>query len=208
MKEDFSKQRAITYRLLSALYLKEVDEQTLEMLKNIDYSVFNENTDFDRGFNMLNDAVNNSDPSILLNFAREYARSFFGAGLARNSGAYPYESVYTSTEHLLMQQARDEVVKYYQSEDLDRNSNFTESEDHIAFELAFMSKLCEKEGETLKESEAIRKKQKDFFNKHINNWIPRFATDLENIAIEPFYKALAFITGAFIKEEDEYLNSM
>jgi anaerobic sulfite reductase subunit A len=207
MNDDFSKQRAVTYRLLSVLYLREVDEQTLEILKAVDYTVFDEDMDFDCGFNMLKDAINSSEPSLLLNLARDYARVFLGAGLARNSGAYPYESFYTSADHLLMQEARDDAVKFYHSEGWGKNSNFAEAEDHISFELGFMSKLCGTESETPEKSKELLQKQKDFFNKHIKVWVPHFVADLEKIAAEPFYKALALITKAFVEEENEYLNS-
>lgn len=44
-----------------------------------------------------------SDP--LTELAVDYARVFLGAGVAGKDAAYPYESVYTSPQGLVMQQA-------------------------------------------------------------------------------------------------------
>ncbi|MDR2400235.1 MAG: molecular chaperone TorD family protein [Deferribacteraceae bacterium] len=209
--EETLRQRALIYNLLSKLYLKEVDGKLLEMLKAFDYTLFDENTEFDRGFRMLGKAVAEITPFTLVNLARDYARSFFGAGLAKNCGAYPYESVYTSKDHLLMQEARDDVVRCYQDEMLGRSKEFAEPEDHIAFELEFMAKLCEKAADAtaLGDEKSLKDylaKQKNFFENHLNTWIPTFCDDLEKLAREPFYKAAAIITHGFIKEEQEELS--
>lgn len=209
--EDTLKQRALVYNLLSKLYLKEVDEKLLEMLKSLDYTSFDEDTEMDRGFRMLGEAVAKASPFTLVDLAREYARSFFGAGLPRNTGAYPYESVYTSKDHILMQEARDEVVEMYYGEKLERSQSFSEPEDHIAFELEFMSKLCDKAADAAATSdnkalEEYMAKQKEFFDDHLNRWIPNFCDDLEKLAEEPFYKAAAIITRGLMEEEKEFLD--
>lgn len=209
--KELLRQRALTYSLLSKLYLKEVDENLLELLKSIDYSCFNDDTELDKGFKMLGESVSKTTPLTLLSLARDYARSFFGAGLAKNSGAYPYESVYTSKDHILMQDARDEVLGSYRQESVARRQEFSEPEDHIAFELEFMGLLCTKAEEALTNNdiaEAVKymEKQKQFFKNHLNVWVPTFCDDLEKLAQEPFYKAAAIITKAFMGEEEEVLN--
>lgn len=209
--EDIFRKRAIMYNLLSKLYLKEADALLLSTLQMVDYSGFDEDTEMDRGFRMLGEAVKKTTPFTLTQLAREYARSFYGAGLPRNTGAYPYESVYTSADHLLMQDARDEVVKFYQSEDLGRKEEFKEPEDHVAFELEFMSRLCDMAanlaaaGDTYGTEDYVRKQQ-EFFSEHLYNWVPRFCDDLERLALEPFYKAAAIITRAFLYDESELLD--
>ena len=211
--EEMLRQRALIYNLLSKLYLKETDEKLLELLKAFDYAAFDEDTELDRGFRMLGKAVNKTSPFTLVELARDYARSFFGAGLPRNSGAYPYESVYTSKDHILMQEARDEVVRCYQDEMLGRSQEFSEPEDHIAFELEFMSKLCEKAADAAAAGDdemmkSYLSKQKSFFNDHLNVWIPDFCDDLEKLTKEQFYKAAALITRGFLKEEEDVLNEV
>ena len=43
-----------------------------------------------------------------------------------------------------MQKARDDVLREYIQQGLDRSENHKEPEDHLAIELEFMSFLCEK----------------------------------------------------------------
>jgi len=73
--------------------------------------------------------------------AVEYAGLFLNMRLV---SVAPFESVYTSPEHLLMQEARDEVLSEYRREGLDKVKDFKEPEDHIALELGFMAYLCQR----------------------------------------------------------------
>jgi TorA maturation chaperone TorD len=212
MREIFE-HRALIYNLLSKFYLKEADEILLAMLKNFDYEKFDEDTEFDKGFRMLKEAVADFNGFSLLNLAREYARSFFGAGLAKNSGAYPFESVYTSKDHLLRQEAWDEVLQSYSEEMLQRTGDYSEPEDHIAFELEFMSRLCTQAAQAAAEGDTERvcrylSKQHNFFRDHLSVWAPDFCNDLEKLAKEPFYRAIAVITRGFIAEETETIGEL
>ncbi|MDR0454531.1 MAG: molecular chaperone TorD family protein [Deferribacteraceae bacterium] len=198
--------RELLYKFMSRCFLKEVDQEYLDTLKSINYSNFNEANPVDEGFRLLSKYVANTGDQTLLNLARDYARTFLGAGLAQNEGAYPYESVYTSPDHLLMQNARDEALKIYYSEELGRSNGFTEPEDHIAFELEFMAHLCDRAAKAVqsKDFETLRAnmvKQKAFLENNLNKWVPGFCDDVIRIAREDFYRALAMITKGFLEEE-------
>lgn len=211
--ENFFETRGVLYSFLSRGFLKETDEEFLDVVKNIDYSCFDDDTTMDRGFRLLKKFRESISSLTLLNLARDYARTFLGAGLAKNAGAYPYESVYTSGERLLMQESRDEVMKMYSTEELGRIDKFKEPEDHLAFELEFMAHLCRKSVEALESGskDELKKyidKQKEFYDKHLGVWAESFCDDVVKVSREDFYKAFALITKGFMEEEKESLAAL
>ena len=70
--------------------------------------------------------------------AVDFLHTFIGVTQDREQVAFPYESVYTSPEHLLMQDARDEVLAAYRAAKVVLVDEACEPEDHLAFELEFM----------------------------------------------------------------------
>ncbi len=136
-----------------------------------------------------------------------------GYGAPAGKGAFPYESVYTSRDALIMQEARDEVVALFNSENIVRDTAFNEPEDHIAFELTYLEHLSYKIEEALKnEDDAMLNlylgKKMDFMQKHIMNWVPRFCKDIEKVAETGFYKALAKITLGYIEMSLELIEDL
>ena len=206
--KEIIKERQVIYSILARIFRKEADAELLNAVKNFDYSQFNETNgdNFDKGFLLMQKAASRFGKSSLLDLARDYAKTFLGAGLGRGEGAYPYESFYTSPERLLMQEARDEVMFEYGSEMLKRSDDFTEPEDHIAFEFEYMAVLCGKtlqaiENDDKKTTKKYIEKQHNFFTKHLDNWVGLFCEDVIKKANEDFYKAAAIITLGLLEEE-------
>ena len=165
--EKLISNRGSMYGFLARIYRVEVDRELLEQMAKMDLSLEVDVSEISEGYRMLKGFLEQLRESSLTDLAVEYARIFLGAGLGRGEGAYPYESVYTSPDRLVMQEARDQVLKIYREEGLDRAEEFSEPEDHIAFELEFMAYLCQKTAEALKDGErgsvlGYLKKQKDF----------------------------------------------
>lgn len=203
---ELNEERALLYGFLARIFRKEADNELIDSVKNLDYSQFDAENDTDKGFLELKKVTEKISSGTLLDLARDYARTFLGAGLGRGQGAYPYESVYASVDRLLMQEQRDEVMMFYGTEMLQRSEEFKEPEDHIAFELEFMSYLITCENQAIAENdwqkiEKYRTKQHDFFMKHLGRWSGMFCDDVMRVAKEDFYKAAAMITKGFIEEE-------
>jgi TorA maturation chaperone TorD len=203
--------RESTYGLLSRIYRSEVSS---ELLRNL-FDGLADHGDAGDGYALMQkfaDSVRSSDPSELENqLAAEYAHLFLNAGAVAH--VFPYESVYTSTDRLLMQEARDQVLEAYGSEGLKKVSDFKEPEDHIALELEFMAHLCRSTAGALETGEHVKAltyiaKQKVFLETHLLNWIPRFCDDLEQIAWSDFYRAVAQMTKQFLAVEPESMNEI
>ncbi len=201
--------RASTYALLARLYRQEVDDVLLEQLRAMDIS----SQGTAEIITSLNDlkacaAGPDSDPTKLAN---EYARIFLGAG--GEGSAYPYESVYTSPERLLMQGARDDVLLEYRQEGLDRAMQFHEPEDHIALELEFTAYLCQQAGlafENHDDAGGTRylEKQKHFVERHLLNWVSMFCQDVIRLGRSKFYEAAAKMTAEFLDMERHIIGAM
>ncbi len=142
---------------------------------------------------------------IVTALAAEYASLFLSVG---RKPVFPYESVYTSPEHLMMQQARDEVRQEYLREGLNRVESFKEPEDHIALELEFMGYLCQKASDAIAQEDwavgrAYLTHQQRFLDQHLLNWVPQFCEDTLNAAASDFYKGIAQWMRDFLMVEKE-----
>ena len=139
-----------------------------------------------------------------------FDRAFFGMGPRTAQKAFPYESVYTSEEHLLMQDARDSAVAFYLGEELGLPADNTTPEDHLSFEFQFMAKLIERAGAALDAGDEARyaelcAKQRAFFDEHLANWVPRLCADVRAYAQTAFYRGVADITEGFLQLEDQMI---
>lgn len=124
----------------------------------------------------------------------EYTRLFLGP---YKLSCPPWESVYTSSKRLMMQDAFDEVKDLYGEAGLTINSpEFMH--DHVGMELNFMSVLYNKIDNGSESRLQYKDIAKRFLNEHLFKWIPQFTQDMETATDFPIYKALAQATSDFI----------
>jgi TorA maturation chaperone TorD len=206
LKEILSS-RSASYAFLSRAYRQEPTAEMLETL--IATAASREDSEASEGDRVLNTylrGLNIADrKKVESDLAAEFAALFLNAS---RQPVYPFESVYTSEEGLLMQRARDEVLKEYRRAGLERTQEFREPEDHIALELEFMSNLCTKTLESLQAQNktAARESlewQKRFFDEHLIVWIRRFCKDLGRLARSDFYRGIALLTAELLETERE-----
>ncbi|MEG1830997.1 MAG: molecular chaperone TorD family protein [Raoultibacter sp.] len=196
-------ERMLGYRFLSQVYRAAPTVDFLQALKTARPSEEDALSAFVAG---LQDA---DLEALKVDLGAEYVRVLLNMG---PSPVAPYESVYTSPEKLLMQDARDEVVAAYRREGLVATTDTSEPEDHLATEFEFMAYLCEKaflaaeEGncEMLAHHVAA---QKDFFTQHIVPWVPLFCDDFDKQVKTEYYKALSNLTRQHIAMDDDFLKN-
>ncbi|MBP2656549.1 MAG: TorD-like chaperone [Firmicutes bacterium] len=201
------------YRFLGRLYKVEADQTLLDQLADICFPTECGEDELAKGYRMLEEYRRclGSDP--LTDLAVDYARVFLGAGVAGNEAAYPYESVYTSTKRLIMQDARDQVVAVYRAKGLTKLETLEFPEDHLALELEFMAYLCHETQQALAVRDwtavsACLKEQIDFLAQHLLNWVPAFCADIEKYSKTEFYKAIAQITNGYLRLERTILEEL
>jgi len=190
---------------LSRLYGREIDEELLEALKG---SVIYETDDekLNEGLDLMRNYLA-SDEATELELAKDYAKTFCGAGSTNKSSAFPFESVFTSERQLLMQEARDDVlINWYHRFGLGKSENWKDCEDHIALELEFEAFLIGKFIEAVEaqqDQEAIEylQAQKEFIETHLLNWVPEFTVHVDHRAQTDFYRGLALFALAYLKQD-------
>ena len=203
------------YRFLSRLYVLEVDGELLDALCKIKAPAECPDEDMAEGYGMMTSFLKESrerdTQAVLDDLAVDYARIFLSAGVAQGKAAFPYESVYTSRKHLMMQDSRNEVAALYAAKGVTPAEDmYRMPEDHLGLLLEYMALLCEEcaaclpsgNGERVKASLA---EQQAFLKEHLNNWAPAFAGEVQKYAATDFYKGLAKLTKGFLAAEGELL---
>ncbi len=145
------------------------------------------------------------------NLAVDYAGLFLGG---QEGLLCPSESSYL--ENKVYGEATLKVIEVYAKQGFVKEDTFHEPDDHIAVECAFMSALGwefiqmvhERGGEAPVCREHM-KRQLDFLEEHLLNWIPDWAKQVEDFSETDFYRALAGLTRTWIEADRRLLiNSM
>ncbi|MGG0717239.1 molecular chaperone TorD family protein [Robertmurraya massiliosenegalensis] len=201
------------YRFLGRLYETEVDYNLLNQLKIMRFPAQSGDKELDKGYKLLGEYVSHPRFDPITDLAVDFARVFLGAGIYEGTVASPYESVYTSPERLIMQDARDEVLASYYAKGLDKLDTLNVPEDHISLEFEFMAYLCQETQNYVqtRDREGVSRsliEQMEFLRKHLENWIPAFCEDIEKCASTNFYIAVAKITEGFLRLERGILEQL
>ncbi|WP_162610840.1 TorD/DmsD family molecular chaperone [Gordonibacter sp. An230] len=209
---EVAENRVALYGFFARVYRSEVDAELLAALKQIDFRVEEGEARYVEGAARLQAWLSCPSFTMRKDLAVDYAKVFLAAGISQGGAAFPYESVYTSPEGLVMQEARDEVVRLYRTKGLSVGG-VVEPEDHVAFELEFMTLLC-REGERAARSGdaegvwASIDEQRAFLANHLMNWVPQFCEDVARYANTDFYRAVASMTEGFIAMDAALLEQM
>ena len=216
---DLMASRANVYRLLSRCYRSEVDAALAAELAD-EFAFASDDASLTEALDVMRAALAGADDAALEQLAVTFDRVFFGIGPLTARHAFPYESVYTSDRGIMMQDAYAQVVRAYRDQHLAKDASFTEPEDHVAVELAFMATLADRaatflgagtaEGDAAAD-ETVRQSLA-FAQGHLLNWVDRFCVDLRTAAAvdgeNGFYVALARFTDAFVREDAALLDDM
>ena len=189
------------YSLLSRLLLQEVDEDTLEFLRNSkDTATLFPNL---HKWDLWNKLENKELANKHLNV------DFTDISLLH---LIPYETFYIRDDQMVETGGANPVTNYYHEYGfkVEFATARVVSPDHIGVELEFMSKLVSAQVEALKSddkdsSDNLLRVQAEFMEKHIINWVALYLINVKYEARTPFYHDLAETTLAFLLEDTEYL---
>lgn len=204
--------RANVYKVLSRSFREEMDaEFASEFAKRFVFE--SDDAQLAQKADAMKASLQGIDDDAIEMLAVDFDRVFFGMGPLTARHAFPYESVYTSEKGIMMQEAYSQVVRAYREQKLAKDEAFTEPEDHIAVELAFMATLAERSATFLREgheeaAEQTVMQQLSFAKEHLLNWVDIFCVDLAAAADGSFYEHLATFTAAFVKEDAAVLEDI
>lgn len=200
--KHLSAAREQTYALVGRAFSKEADESFWQMVERTATSFGSKDSPASEGFARLARYVTAHDEPPLADLAVDYAATFLGIG-PRHDGAFPYESVYTSEEKLLRQDAFDEMVAVLHRERIASALDMVSDEDHVSTEFALLSRYAHKVSLLLDAGEIdnawlVEKQRIRFLQDHAMRWIPDFCRDVERFAETEFYRAFACIASEFL----------
>lgn len=235
LREFFENARDF-YALLSSIFYLELTEEQIDGLAESGFSFPDDGSEMGDACAALRRYLARRGPSARQDLAVDYARIFLAAGVYEGETAVPYESVFTSPEGLMMQDARDEVVRVYRRCGLKVPQDLNVPEDHLAFELEFMGRLSGRIAEALAVGEvaepenaarevagakaaepenaarevagALMAEQLRFIDEHLLNWMPDLARRVESFARLPFYPAMMAVAQSYLRENRAVLEEV
>jgi len=192
-KVEECKEIGAVYRLLSRVFISEVDAEFLGQLRTPCFYKSLKSIGIDFGPEFLVQ----DEKELLEDLACEYTSLFIMPG-----DVPPYESVYI--EGQLMGEVTSRVKSFYYRYGLSPSSNIFP--DHIGVELEFMSALKRKEAELWEKGggrlvEKVLDLEKEFLSEHLGKWGPIFCEEVSKKSRHPFYQEMAHLTKEFIKFE-------
>ncbi len=196
---------------LASVFLYELTDEELERLAHLRYE--DDGSLLAQGYAQMVEYLRHRHRATAQELRVDFARAFLGAGVYDRVLAPPYESVFTSKERLIMQDARDKALYYYRSEKLDLAESNNLPEDHLSYELQFIAKMIERTNESLRRHDVARvvelvDKQRSFFKFHQANWLPRFCQAMDQNCRTEFYHGVANLVRGYLQSEHELLDDM
>ena len=199
-----------TYTFLSQMLFRELNKEAIAALKGQEWPIETGNETLNRGYAQVRRFFNFASTDIRTQLAVEYARVFLAAGVfgSDKMTAVPYESVFTSEGHLMMQASRDDVVRRFAADGFKVNPDLHEPEDHLAFELEYVAHMNRKAAELVEagDAEALAAnvaRQVEFIDAHLLNWVGNLYETARDYAKTTFYTGMLLVVlGAAEQSRD------
>jgi putative dimethyl sulfoxide reductase chaperone len=113
---------------------------------------------------------------------------------SRHLPAPPWESVYTSPDRLVLQEAARDALQAYAEAGFIFDGWKSRPADHVSLELDFAATLLARSSSDKAAAEQLAR----FEQKHLG-WIPRFCSDLLAAAESPLYRHIATALSSLVK---------
>ena len=187
---------------MGSAFLHEMTEEQISALAAVDFASLADEGAGD-AFGRLSRYLRRRGPNARQDLAVDYARVFLAAGIYDGDTAVPYESVFTSSEGILMQDARDQTLACYRAWGMEVDPSLQMPEDHLGFQLEFAAFLCRSVGDALacgdderacEAAEALA----SFIDAHLLNWLPQLQARVEEFAQLAFYPALVAVSIEYL----------
>lgn len=208
------KGRAAFYDLLAAIYFRPLTAEQIENIAATDWSEYADlNELFADGVNDVTRYLRKRHSGTRQELAVDFTSAFAGTSSWKGRYAVPYESVHTSEEGLMFQEAYHEVFSLYKANHVAKAEGYDFPHDHLSFMCEFLVVLSERIAAALEagdDGEALRQVRvsRAFLADHILSWFDTFQ-ELALLLLETrFYRGVLKISKGFFLEDAELLDSM
>lgn len=209
---EFARYRAEIYRLASSVFMYDVTEEGLAT--QIDVALAVDEDSCVRLcevalFDHLRTYADYDVTKLRTQVASEYAELFVGP---RKPLAPYYESIYLGISPRLFADVTMRVRDSYREQGFEVDKISHVPDDHIAYELAFMSEMCAREADALDGGDWVRAvecqvAQCNFLAIHLGAWAGFFADRVEAAEIADYYAAWARFVERFVEDDKAFLAS-
>jgi TorA maturation chaperone TorD len=125
---------------------------------------------------------------------------------------FPYESVHTGEQRLMMQESAGMVTRLYAEDGFECKSESNEPPDHLGCELGYIAFLIGNAVEAEANGDAsgaqgLLAKARGFVAEHIQNWVPPFCNEVAGRAETAYFRQIAALTESTVVSLAERLGS-
>ena len=208
------KGRAAFYDLLAAIYFRPLTAEQIDNIAEMDWSEYADvNELFADGVNDITRYLRKRNSGTRQALAVDFTSAFAGTSSWKGRYAVPYESVHTSEEGLMFQDAYHEVFQLYKANHVAKAEGYDFPHDHLSFMCEFLVVLSDRIIAALEagdDAEALRqvRTSRAFLAAHILSWFDPFQ-DLALLLLETrFYRGVLKISKGFFLEDAELLDAI
>lgn len=210
--------RAQTYRLLSRLFLRPLDEGEIAALAaeglEARAGAFDAEGLLARGYNDMGRGLHRRHTGTAKLLGTDFTMAFDGVASLRDERAVPYASVFigakTGDKAELFQAPRAADRAAYRREGVKVDESLNLPDDHLSFELSFMADLSDKTAAALAAGdgpEALRliDVSDEFRREHILAWYGLFFDLAMQLVQTRFYRGVLEATFGYLELDGEVL---
>ena len=188
--------RAAFYDMLAAIYFRPLSAEQIENIAETDWSEYADvNELFADGLNDMGRYLRKRNSGTRQELAVDFTSAFAGTSSWKGRYAVPYESVHTSDEGLMFQDAYHEVFQLYKANHVAKAEGWDFPHDHLSFMCEFLVVVSDRIAGA-------------FLADHILSWFDRFQ-ELALLLLETrFYRGVLKVSKGFFQEDAALLDSM
>jgi TorA maturation chaperone TorD len=192
------------YMTLAGFYLKPLTQEQIDIMAQADLNAYAaEEPLLKEGFDDIQRYLRKRNTGTRQLLAVDFTSSFGGAATWKGRYAVPYASAFLSEKRLLYQKPRHDVFNIYKRSALKKRAGVDVPEDHLSFELEFLSILSEQTAAAVKKgysTEAIRHLtlSKNFINQQILTWFQQLSDLAKRLIETRFYRGVLKITEGYL----------
>lgn len=204
--------RAAFYDTVAALYYKPLTQDQIERIANGSLAALSDaNKLLSDGLHDMERALSKRTTSTRQELAVDFTAAFAGTSSWKGRYATPYESVFTSEEGLLFQDAYHEVHRLYRRGCVRKSEGYDFPDDHLSFLCEFQTVLSKRALQALDAGEADTAREQILLSKavldeHILSWFDDFAELALCILKTRFYRGVLKMSKGFFLLDAEVLD--